>query len=320
MLCIDSQTGNPYFNLAAEEYFLKETEDEFFILWESTPSVIVGKHQNTLSEINYRYLMDNGIVAARRLTGGGTVFHGSGNINFTFIRNGLPGELVNFPLFIDPVIKFLNSLGIDSQKGPKHEILVNGKKISGNAEHVYKNRVLHHGTLLFDADMEALHKSITHTGGSYSDRSVQSNRADVLNLSECLPGISKSEFHNMMYNYIRWFFNAIDHVPDIQIQNRINSLVQEKYSTWEWIYGWSPDYRFTNKWTNGTLNLNISLEVHRGIITACSITGSTFQADAVNKHITGERHCHTSINKGLRQSGIDAIAGKDYDDLVYAFF
>jgi lipoate-protein ligase A len=142
----------------------------------------------------------------------------------------------------------------------------------------------------------------------------------VLNISQCLPGISKSEFHIRLYNYVRSFFNAGDHVADIQIQDRINSLAREKYSTWEWIYGWSPDYRFTNKWTNGKLTIDISLDVHRGIITACCISGETFRADLMNKLLTGERHCHASISQVLKQSGVDSIAGKDFEDLVYAFF
>ena len=176
MLCIFSENRDPYFNLAAEEYLLRNTGDEIFMLWQSTPAVVVGKHQNALAEINYRYTTGKGIAVARRLSGGGTVYHDNGNINFTFIRQGEPGKLVDFSGFIEPVIRFMKITGVDAEKGSKHEILTQGKKISGNAGHVYKNRVLHHGTLLFNADMEILHESIRHAGGIYTDKAVQSNQ------------------------------------------------------------------------------------------------------------------------------------------------
>ncbi len=321
MLCIDSQTDNPYYNLAAEEYFLKESDEEFFILWESMPVVVVGKHQNTLSEVNYRYVNNNGIRVARRLSGGGTVFHGKGNLNFTFIRNGLPGHLVDFQLHIDPVLKFLSSLGIDCMKGTKHEILVNSRKISGNAEHVYKNRVLHHGTLLFDADLDILFKAINRTGGYYSDRAVQSNRAEVLNISDCLtPAIKYKEFRRKMYNYIRDFFSAEEYNPDEQTLNRINTLMTEKYATWDWIYGWSPDYRFSNKWANSTHELEIDFDVHRGLISTCMIRGNSSGLEVLNTYLEGKRHSLDVIDAALKQSGMDSIAGKDYSEMIYAFF
>ncbi len=156
MLCIQSPSRDPYFNLAAEEYLLKQSTDDVFMLWQSSPVVVSGKHQNVYAEMNYRYIREKGILVARRLTGGGTVYHDPGNINFSFIRQGEAGKMVDFTGFIEPVIRFVNSLGVHASQGPKHEIMVNGKKISGNAEHVFKNRVLHHGTLLFDAALDEL--------------------------------------------------------------------------------------------------------------------------------------------------------------------
>ena len=146
MYCITSNNTNPYFNLAAEEYFFREFKENIFMIWQSEPAVIVGKHQNTLAEINYEYIRNNNIKVARRLSGGGTVYHDQGNINFTFIVNGKEGKLVNFNRFIEPVINFLNNLSVNAEFQAKNNIIVNNRKISGNAEHIYKERILHHGT------------------------------------------------------------------------------------------------------------------------------------------------------------------------------
>lgn len=321
MLCIDSQINNPYYNLAAEEFFLKNTDEEYFIIWESTPSVIVGKHQNTLSEINYRFNKENGILIARRLTGGGTVFHDAGNINFTFIRNGQPGQLVNFNAFIDPVLRFLSTLGIGANKGDKHEILVNGKKISGNAEHVYKNRVLHHGTLLFDSDLDKLRKSISHQGGKFYDKAVQSNRAGIINLSQCLTNLNVSEFHKNFYRYIKDTLGCYEYVPDEFTHSKVAELVSEKYSTWDWIYGWSPDYRFTNEFEYGLIQMKIELGVQRGIIKHSNITGNSSTLCELNAILNGRKHNETDVREALSMAHVNEIADeKGFEELVFAFF
>ncbi|HEX2394597.1 MAG TPA: lipoate--protein ligase [Bacteroidales bacterium] len=321
MLCIDSHNNNPYYNLAAEEYFLKNTSGEYFMIWESKPSVIVGKHQNTLSEINYRFNKENGILIARRLTGGGTVFHDAGNINFTFIRNGQPGQLVNFSAFVDPVLKFLRTLGIEATKGDRHEILVNGRKISGNAEHVYKNRVLHHGTLLFHSDLGILNKSIDHRGGKFYDKAVQSNRAGVINLSQCLNNLNVNRFRESFFSYIKDSLRGSDYIPDDFTNSRVVELAGEKYSTWDWIYGWSPDYQFTNEFEHGLFQMKIDFGVHRGIITNSNLTGCSATLNEVNKILIGRRHSEPEIREALRSAGLNEnVEEKAFEELVFAFF
>lgn len=150
-LCINQPNSDPYFNLAAEEYFLKNFQEDFFMLWRSWPSVVVGKHQNALAEINHEFVRLHQIPVARRLSGGGTVFHDPGNVNFTFIRNVANISEVNFKIFTIPVIEALKKLGVEAYTTGRNDLLIDGKKISGNAEHVHRNRVLHHGTLLFDS-------------------------------------------------------------------------------------------------------------------------------------------------------------------------
>lgn len=322
MLCINSRNNNPYFNLAAEEYFLKNSHDDFFMIWESSPSVVVGKHQNTLAEINLRFIRNNNISVARRLTGGGTVYHDQGNLNFTFIRKGEPDRLVDFSSFIQPVLEFLNKLGIHAIQGAKHEILVDGKKISGNAEHVYKNRVLHHGTLLFDTDLDMLRQSIQPGGGRYESKAVQSNRSMVINLSRCLnENLTAVKFRNKLYDFIKDYYRGIDYVPDRDTETVIMKLAGEKYRTWDWVYGWSPDYSFTRNWANGNLEAQIELVVRKGIIEICHIDSRIPKLNSASGLIQGERHHEENIKNALIRSGIrNILNGDHFENLIFAFF
>ena len=156
------------------------------MLWQSEDSVVVGKHQNAMAEINYRFLQREGVPVARRLSGGGTVFHGDGNVNFTYLINGEKGKLIDFRRFVSPVVDYLATLGIPAEIGTRNDILVEGLKVSGNAEHVYRSRVLHHGTLLFGANLERPNMAIQVVPGRFTDRAVQSNRSKVTNISNYL--------------------------------------------------------------------------------------------------------------------------------------
>jgi len=326
MLCLDVNTADPFFNLATEEFLLRNSEEEYFMLWQSTPIVVTGKHQNALSEINYRFIQESGIPVARRLTGGGTVFHDQGNVNFTFIRKGEPGKLVDFKAFVQPVLLFLNSLGVEAQEGIKHEILVNGMKVSGNAEHIYKNRVLHHGTLLFNSDLKRLNESIRHEKGKYTDKAVQSNRGKVINLLDCLPKrMSLEEFKKSLFNYILNHTGGRPFIPDDLQKQSILKLANEKYKSWDWIYGWSPDYLFTNDYHHNDLQITISLNTHRGYITQCNLGTNNMELDNLCKLssiLIGEPHEETRVRELLIKAGMVKIINdqKEFHELIYAFF
>src|SRR6056297_1030797 len=154
MICIKNEDTNPYFNLAAEEYVLKNFSDNVFMLWRNAPSIIVGNHQNTLAEINTEYVKENNIDVVRRLSGGGAVFHDLGNLNFTFIKNiDKSKDKVDFSTFTKPIIDVLQNMSINAKFEGRNDIVIDGKKISGNAQHSNGNRMLHHGTLLFSSVM-----------------------------------------------------------------------------------------------------------------------------------------------------------------------
>lgn len=295
------------------------------MLWQSRPAVIVGKHQNAYAEISYRYALQNNIKIARRLTGGGAVFHDTGNLNFSFIRKGEAGKLVDFQKHIKPVMEFLRTYGIDVRAGTKNEILAGGRKISGNAEHVFKNRVLHHGTLLFSTDLTALNKAITRSGGIYNDKAVQSNRRSVSNLSEFLPDeMTLETFVRDLNGFLMDFFSGEPYVIQEDEDKAIQDLVRSKYMLWDWIYGWSPDYAFRNGIGLGPFKAFIQLKTHRGIIQEFRLESgnlSVIRRAHLNHAFQNVRHAHITVETILEDQGFrDMIPERNWDDLVFGFF
>jgi lipoate-protein ligase A len=277
MLCIHLKNTDPYFCLAAEEYLLKNFSEDIFMLWQSESAVVVGKHQNLLAEINYPFVRENSIAVCRRISGGGSVFHDAGNVNFTFIKNVKSPAEISFKLFTAPVVDALAKLGIEATTSGRNDLLINGLKISGNAEHVYKNRVLHHGTLLFNSDLKNLRQAIKVVPGKYESKAVQSNRSQVANISQFLRKPMKTvEF--------------IQFLLDVQLENpenhtyilnevdihAIEKSAFEKFRTWEWNFGYSPKYTFRNEVVIEGKTLSIKVEVERGIIVNAEIGGDYF--------------------------------------------
>jgi lipoate-protein ligase A len=231
---------------------------------------------------------------ARRLSGGGTVFHDPGNVNFTFIRNVEKISEVNFKVFTVPVVEALKKLGVEAYTTGRNDLLIDGKKISGNAEHIHKNRVLHHGTLLFDSRLEALKGALKVDLSKFEDKAVQSNRSEVTNIANYLKKpTSVEEFTNFL------FCEISQNYPEFQVYEptsvdieAIEKLSIEKYQTWDWIFGYSPRYRFTNsmKITNG--EIQICLLVEKGLIAEVAISGNMDKVlnQQITEALVGCRH------------------------------
>jgi len=279
MLIIKSLSTDPYFNIAAEEYLLKDFSDDIFMLYRNDPSIIVGKHQNTMEEINIDFVNRNNIKVVRRLSGGGTVYHDLGNLNFTFILNGIDKKLIDFKRYSQPIVDALNGLGLDAKFEGRNDIRINGKKVSGNAEHIFKKRVLHHGTLLFESNLHNLNEAIRIIPGSYQSNSVKSVRSNVANISEYLPkSITIDDFSKILIEFIvRTYKDVTDYQFNDQDHQKIKLLIENRYSKWEWNYGYSPTYTVSKPIQVNDSTYVFETKVENGVIVKINFTNDLIQ-------------------------------------------
>jgi len=274
MLILDSPSSDPRFNMAAEEYLLKETDREYAFFYINDPSVIIGKHQNAWAEVDLPWTRQHNIPVVRRMSGGGTVWHDHGNLNFSFIRDGEEGKLVNFREYAAPVMEFLKGIGIPAEFGGRNEMLAGGLKISGNAEHVHRKRVLHHGTLLFSSDLSMLQNALNTDPDMYEDKAVQSIRSKVGNIRDFLKKpMEIDDFRRQLIAHTMFFSpgSKILALTDDETQ-RIQELVRDKYGLWKWNIGYSPKYKLRREWMIGRIRLKAELLVEKGHIIDCRLT------------------------------------------------
>jgi lipoate-protein ligase A len=302
MLILSPLSNNPYFNAALEEYLLRTFTDEIFMLYINDPCIVIGKHQNTLNEINYKYVKKLNLPVVRRISGGGTVYHDTGNVNFTFIKNGKQGDLVNFKKFVQPIIEVLGKLGLEAHFRGHNDIRIHDKKISGNAEHVYKQRVLHHGTLLFESELSELNEAIRVKPGLFEDKAVQSVRATVDNISHFLKQkLSIHEFMNMIYEHIMKNNQSDMYTLSSDEMNDINELKNTKYQAWDWIYGYSPFYKFLNHYKQDSSMYSVQLEVKKGTILYADFHENQIKNTALCKDLEGLSHEETAVLNVLKR-------------------
>ncbi|MBN2236263.1 MAG: lipoate--protein ligase family protein [Bacteroidales bacterium] len=269
MIVLHRPQTNPYFNLAAEEYLVKNTQEPLFMVWQNTSSVVIGKHQNTLKEINFPLLQEMNIPVIRRISGGGTVFHDLGNLNYSFINFGKRESLVNFKKYSQPILEVLQELGVNAYLDGKSDLKIDGLKFSGNASHVHKNTVLHHGTLLYSSELSILNQSISSTLKGIKDKAVVSNRSRVTNIQSHLTSlITLEEFKNKIIEHVSAKFNNCSFRSFSQDElTEIEELANSKYKSWEWNYAYSPRYTLTGKIRATNQNIPFQIEVKNGFIT-----------------------------------------------------
>ena len=326
MLCIHSPYTDIYFNLAAEEYLFKNFSEDVFMLWRNEPSIVVGKHQNTMAEINHNFVRSNKVLVARRLSGGGTVYHDDGNLNFTFITRGVEGKLVDFKKFTRPIQDWLKSYGVDTVFEGKNNLTIHGKKISGNAEHVFKNKVLHHGTLLYSSEMNDLSEALNVNLDSYKDKAVKSIRSSVTNISPHMAVIMdiKSFQASLMSHIKQVNTGAKDYQFTENDLSEIQELVKNKYNTWDWIYGYSPPYIYSKTTELQSKKLSVWLKVEKGIIVEAKIEGDFFENEILNrlsKLVVGQAHslmAFSSLLKDLPNLNKESIPNEQ--ELISIFF
>ena len=297
MLIIESPSNDAYFNIASEEFLMKNyPEEEIFLLYVNAPSIIIGKFQNTLAEINLDYVKEKNIKIVRRMSGGGAVYHDLGNLNFSFHVPHLDQDFFDFGQFTKPIVVMLNSLGVPAELKGRNDLLVEGKKFSGNAKLSRFGKIVQHGTILIDSEMSILAEALKVNPLKFVDKATKSTRARVTNLKEYLPAAYNPEvFRKKLIEFmLNENENAEIHEFTAYEIEKINKLVEEKYSTWDWNFGFSPNYNFTRaiKIPAGFIEAHIDVE-RGGTMRNVKIFGDFFASEPIEEleqKLTGQKH------------------------------
>ncbi|TQR31644.1 lipoate--protein ligase [Lysinibacillus sphaericus] len=330
MIFVDNKgIHDPRINLAIEEYLLKKMDVEkepVLLFYINQPSIIIGKNQNTIEEINTDYVEDNGIIVVRRLSGGGAVYHDLGNLNFSFITKDDGDSFMNYKKFTQPVVDALAKMGVHAELSGRNDILAEGRKVSGNAQFSTKGRMFSHGTLMFDTEIDAVVSALKVKKDKIESKGIKSIRSRVANISEFLK--DKMTVEEFRLEILKSIFGGEEKIRYYELTEEdwanIHKLSAERYQTWEWNYGKSPRFNIQKTHRFPTGGIDIRLEVNHGIIEEVHIFGDFFgvgdMAD-VEQRLVGTNYDRTAIAEALTNIDIPTYFGgittEEFLQLIY---
>lgn len=282
MIYFENLSQDPWFNQAFEEtIFEKDLADDVLLIWRNRPAVVCGRYQNIFAEVDVRRAEEQGIALIRRISGGGTVYHDPGNINYTLIRTGDSPE-VSYEPFLRPVMDGLQGLGVKSEIILSSALAVNGRKISGSAQRKVKDRVLHHGTLLYDCDLTALRSLANGERDHYESRGTPSTPWPVTNLKELIPGDppTTEAFMELLLEGFSRQFTLEEGTLTEEDLTIVQRLAREKYQSWQWTFGKNPAFRFSRSLTLNDRDMQLSYSSSKGIIEELTLSPEGGQVKA----------------------------------------
>lgn len=322
---------DPRINLAIEEYVLKNMDiekDDFLLFYINKPSIIIGKNQNTIEEINTDYVEENGVIIVRRLSGGGAVYHDLNNLNFSFLTKDDGNSFNNYKKFTQPVVDALAKLGVSSELSGRNDILAEGRKVSGNAQYSTRGRMFSHGTLMFNLDIDAVVNSLKVKQDKIESKGIKSVRSRVANIIDFLPEDKKITVEQFRMEILKSIFGGEENIEYYELTEqdweKIYDISKNRYQLWEWNYGKSPRFNIqkTHRFPSG--NIDIRLEVNKGIIEEATIFGDFFgvgEVGEVEALLVGVKYDRTALAEALVSIEIPKYFGgvtqEEFLQLIY---
>ena len=298
MVYIDTNSTDVYYNFGCEYYFATEKifEDTVFLFWRTTPTLMLGKYQNVAEEINQSFAKENKMNIVRRMSGGGTIYTDLGGWQFTFIDRDRD-NVIEFKKYISPIIAALKNFGVDADFNGRNDLCIDSKKISGNAQYKLEESIIHHGSLLFDTDIEKMVNATTVDSYKIISKSIKSVRDRVTNISEHIKDgdITAKDFKKAMVN-------------SILQANAVRELAAVKFNNWDSIYGRNPKFNIekTGRFEGG--KISFKLDVVHGKIESAFVSGdffSTLDAKDIEAALVGCAFDKEAVHKALKEKNID---------------
>lgn len=320
---------DPQINLAIEEYILRTMdieEDSYLLFYINEPSIIIGKNQNTVEEIDTDFVEKNGIKVVRRLSGGGAVYHDLGNLNYSFITKDDGESFRNFKKFTEPVVKALQNIGVKAELIGRNDLLVEGRKISGNAQFATQGRMFSHGTLMFNTEIEKVVSALRVRKDKIESKGIKSIRSRVANITEFLE--EGMTIEDLRLEILKSIFDGEENIQYKELTEEdwenIHELSKERYANWDWNYGKSPKFNMQHTHRFPVGSIDVRLQVSKGVIEDIAIFGDFFgigEIEKVQAALRGVTYSKTAIEEAL--VGVDiptylgGISTEEFVQLIY---
>ena len=319
---------DPSINLALEEYALRNFDfsQDYLLFYINEPSIIIGRNQNTLEEINHEYVEENGIHVVRRISGGGAVYHDLGNLNFSFITNYDKSKLNNFLQFTSPIIDILQEMGLNAELSGRNDIQVDGRKISGNAQYSSVKRMFSHGTLLFNTDLGEVSNALNVKMSKIQSKGHKSVRSRVANISEFLS--NEMSIEDFRAHLLEGLYKNVASFKSYRLSEKeweeVYKLREEKYANWDWNFGKSPKFNIQRNKRFPVGEIDLRLDVEKGFIKNLKIYGDFFGRQPIEElenHFKGVRYEKNDIINLIMPLEISGYFGElpkeEFVELVY---
>lgn len=329
MLYLETHSLDPTWNLAFEEYCLKELRqfDRILLLWQNANAIIIGHYQNAENEVNLEAARNYGAQIVRRSSGGGTVYHDLGNLNYSLIYpiDGLNKQ--ETAVYAAPIVKALQKIGVPVKTQGRNDLTLDGKKISGTAQRIQKGRLLHHGTLLFDSNLDILESVLHVDAGKVVSKGIASVRSRVTNIKDHLPEGTFTDVHAFWQALLKAFSEDMEFIPfqpNPEMLAEIQALQESKYQSWDWNFGRAPAFEYNNSKRFPGGKLEIHVNVKKGVIQDIKITGDflgVMDLDDLESILRGVKFTENHVRQTLSSITLSPFLGSiSHEEFIECMF